>query len=117
MKERKTVKERVGMGAAQFFITNSALDTNKESIQETIKDDMKSNAADNEQCIAQDTTQCTTKYTIETPEKTELYNDRLVANVTKRQKKYIKEMAKKFENESDFVRFMINYFMNNVNIK
>ena len=67
-----------------------------------------------EQNIVQDTMdtmQQTTKLIYQIPSKGEKYNKRLVANVTQSQKTFVQEMSKKFSNESEFVRFMIDRFM------
>jgi hypothetical protein len=77
----------------------------------------KDNEQDTTQYTNNDTIQYTTQYTIGIPDKCELYEERLVANVTKRQKKYIKETARKFDNESAMVRYMIDYFMKNISFK
>ena len=58
------------------------------------------------------------KLTYQIPDKSEPCNEHLVANITEKQKAFIQEMSKKFENESEFVRFMIDGFMeNNINFK
>ena len=54
------------------------------------------------------------KFTFSIPIKQEAFSKRLVANVTKTQKTFVQEMSKKFENESSFVRFMIDRFMEDV---
>lgn len=121
---RKSVKDKV-KGAAVFFVGNSELDTEKDNAQDNEQVNTqgseehtdKDSKQDNEQSNTQHTTQCTTKYTVGKPVKSELVCERLVANVTKSQKKYVKDMAKYFENESDFVRFMIDYFIQNIEIK
>lgn len=91
--------------------------TEQGKVKDNIQDNVNNNGHQTLQDNKQSTTQYINKYTIETPGKTELVNERLVANVTKRQKKYVKEMSKKFENESAFVRFILDYFMKNVEIK
>jgi len=58
-----------------------------------------------------DTIQQTNKLIYQIPSKGEKYNKRLVANVTQSQKTFVQEMSKKFSNESEFVRFMIDRFM------
>jgi len=58
-----------------------------------------------------DTMQQSTKLIYQIPSKGEKYNKRLVANVTQSQKTFVQEMSKKFSNESEFVRFMIDRFM------
>jgi hypothetical protein len=118
---RKKVGDKV-KGAAQFFITdNSELgitkNTAKGSKQDSAEDSAKDSKQSNNNDTTQDTTQYTNKYTVEMPDKTELVCERLVANVTKTQKKYVKDTAKKFENESAFVRFMLDYFIQNIEIK
>ena len=118
---RKKVGDKV-KGAAAFFVTdNSELGITKNTAQDSKKDNVESSIKDNEQSNTQDstqeTTQYTNKYTVEMPDKTELVCERLVANVTKTQKKYVKDTAKKFENESAFVRFMLDYFIQNIEIK
>jgi hypothetical protein len=117
-------------GVDKLFITdNSELGITKSNTQgskegtiqgseeHTPQDNIQDNKQDNKQGSIQDTTQYTNKYTVGMPEKTELVCERLVANVTKAQKKYVKDMAKKFENESAFVRFMLDYFIQNIEIK
>lgn len=114
--QRKKVTDKV-KGAAIFFKQDSGLDTDKDNKQDNVQSSNKSNEQSSEQDTAQSNTQYTNKYTIEKPDKTELVCERLVANVTKRQKKYVKDTAKYFENESAFVRFMLDYFMENIDIK
>jgi hypothetical protein len=121
------VSERVkpGQGVGIFFPKDSELNTeqdnNKDNAQNNDKDNNKVSERgsnnDNEQDTTQYTNHVTNKYTVETPVKSELVSERLVANVTKSQKKYIKDTAKKFENESEFVRYMIDYFRKNIEIK
>jgi hypothetical protein len=118
---RKKVGDKV-KGAAAFFVTdNSELGITKNTAQDNKQDSAEGSTKDatqgNTQDTTQDTIQYTNKYTIEMPDKTELVCERLVANVTKTQKKYVKDMAKKFENESAFVRFMLDYFIQNIEIK
>ena len=57
------------------------------------------------------------KLTYLIPTKNEPYNQRLVANVTQTQKSFVQEMSKKFGNESEFVRFMLDKFIQDVNLK
>ena len=118
--QRKKVTEKV-KGAAIFFQQNSELATTKTNKQDNAQgseeDSSKGNEQSREQDNIQGTTQYTHKYTIEMPDKTELVCERLVANVTKTQKKYVKDTAKHFENESAFVRFMLDYFIQNIEIK
>lgn len=126
-KDKDAVKNRVKKdnekvkGAAIFFTGSSELDIEKDNEQDNmqgnIEDNNKDNEQDSQQDNIQDTTQYTNKYTVEMPDKTELVCERLVANVTKKQKKYVKDTAKHFENESAFVRFMLDYFMGNIEIK
>jgi hypothetical protein len=105
-------------GVDKLFVTdNSELVITKSNTQGSEEHTIQDNAQDNKQNSIQDTTQYTNKYTVEMPDKTELVCERLVANVTKTQKKYVKDMAKKFENESAFVRFMLDYFIQNIEIK
>jgi len=121
---RKKVGDKV-KGASVFFQQSSELDTTKSNKQDNTQgneeDTNNDNAQDSEQSNTQDTTQrtnnVTNKYTVEMPDKTELFDERLVSNVTKSQKKYVKDMGKKFENESAFVRYMIDYFRKNIEIK
>jgi hypothetical protein len=121
---RKKVGDKV-KGAAIFFQQDSELATTKGSMQDskevTTQSNTKDSQQDSKQSNTQDTTQytnnVTNKYTVEMPDKTELFDERLVSNVTKSQKKYVKDMGKKFENESAFVRYMIDYFRKNIEIK
>jgi hypothetical protein len=117
MKPLPDIDEIINNSAAnqsqKKFEQSSALNTNKKNKQATTQ----GNEKDTDQDTIQDTTQCTAQYTIQAPGKTELYEERLVANVTKRHKKYVKEMAKRFDNESAFVRYILDYFMNNINLK
>ena len=53
----------------------------------------------------------TTKLTYQIPAKQELFNQRLVANVTLEQKSFVQEMSKKFGTESEFIRFILDRFM------
>jgi hypothetical protein len=123
--QRKKVGDKV-KGAAAFFVTdnselgitkNTVKDSKQDSIEDSIEDSVKDSKQSNDNDTTQDTTQYTNKYTVEMPDKTELVCERLVANVTKTQKKYVKDTAKKFENESAFVRFMLDYFIQNIEIK
>ena len=124
---RTNVSDRVksGQGVNIFFKNNSELsaeqNNDKDNVQSSEQDNNKNNEQnsnnDNEQDTTQHTNHVTNKYTVETPAKSELVSERLVANVTKSQKKYIKDTAKKFENESEFVRYMIDYFRKNIEIK
>ena len=54
------------------------------------------------------------KFTFEIPAKQELFNNRLVANVTKSQKAFVQNMSKRFDNESSFVRFMLDRFIEDI---
>lgn len=57
------------------------------------------------------------KFTFEVPIKQELFSKRLVANVTPSQKAFVQQISKKFENESSFVRFMIDRFIEDIDLK
>jgi len=129
-----------------FFENTSALDTDKDNEKDTIKDTNNDSERDNIQDSSKsdthhtnkdtiqhkdkdttldteldttlDTTQYTNKYTIEMPDTSELYDERLVANVTRSQKKYVERTAKKHKmNNSEFVRFMIDFFIENFELK
>lgn len=63
-----------------------------------------------------DSIRYTGKSTFQIPSKSEPFSKRLVANVTPSQKLFVQEMSKKFENESSFVRFMIQRFMEDIEI-
>lgn len=54
---------------------------------------------------------------IQPPKKPEPFDQRLVANVTKSQKKYVQRMAKNFENESAFIRYVIDLLMANAKLE
>jgi hypothetical protein len=62
------------------------------------------------------TTQDTNKLTFQIPSKCEPFSKRLVANVTPSQKLFVQKMSKKFENESAFVRFMLDRFMKDIDL-
>jgi hypothetical protein len=121
------ISERIkpGQGVGIFFQKDSELNTKQDNDKDNAQNDEQDNNKgseqssnnDNEQGTTQYTNNVTNKYTVETPVKSELVDERLVANVTRSQKKYIKETAKKFENESAFVRYMIDYFRKNIEIK
>lgn len=142
MGKRPDMKKRMGRGADIFFEDTSTLDTdndnikdaNKSSIKDIGKDSIQDTSKDNKQSTIKrltqmtdkdttqhttdDTTQYTDKYTIEMPDTGELYSERLVANVTRSQKKYVEQTAKKHKlNNSEFVRFMIDFFIDNFEIK
>jgi len=85
----------------------SSLDPTLPTEQNIIQDTM--NNTSNHSII--DTMQQSTKLIYQIPSKGEKYNKRLVANVTQSQKTFVQEMSKKFSNESEFVRFMIDRFM------
>lgn len=70
-----------------------------------------------EQDTTQYTTQDTTKISFQIPNKVEPFSKRLVANVTPSQKLFVQKMSKKFENESAFVRFMLDRFMKDIDVK
>ena len=101
---------------------NSNNDTTQDTTQSTDKNTINStnkhtNKHTNNNTI-NNTIQYTNKYTIEMPDTSELYNERLVANVTRSQKKYVEQTAKKHKlNNSEFVRFMIDFFIDNFEIK
>lgn len=90
--------------------TNNSIDTSID----TTTSDSELNIKQNDNDISNNSIH---KLTIQKPDIVEPYNNRLVANVTKSQKAYVKKIAKSFENESAFVRFMIDYFRKNVEIK
>jgi hypothetical protein len=123
--KRASAKDMVKGVDKLFIVDNSELgitksntqDSKKDIIQDSVESSVKDTMQDNTQNNIQNTTQYTNKYTVGKPEKTELVCERLVANVTKTQKKYVKDMAKYFENESAFVRFMLDYFIQNIEIK
>jgi len=142
MGKRPDMSKRMGRGADIFFEDTSVLDTNKnnekdtiestnndskqDNIQNSIKSDAHHTNEDTTQHKDKDTTldttldtkQYTNKYTIEMPDTSELYNERLVANVTRSQKKYVERTAKKHKmNNSEFVRFMIDFFIENFELK
>jgi len=89
------------------------IDTNKDIEQSTIQNTDQDTKKVNEQ----DGKQSPTQYTIKIPSKNEPFDKRLVANVTKSQKDYVIKMGKKFANESDFVRHMIDHFMKTIKIE
>jgi len=97
----------------------------KENVFNTDKDSIPSNTLTSEQSSALTTTletpintiQTPMKYSVQIPIKNEKFSSRLVANVTKKQKTFVQEMSKKFENESAFVRFMLNSFMEDIDFK
>lgn len=142
MGKRPDMRKRMGRGADIFFEDTSTLDTSKDnmkdtdkdSVKDTVKNSVKDTNDDNTQTATKDTaqstnkhtehntnndtTQYTNKYTIEMPSTSELYSERLVANVTRSQKKYVEQTAKKHKlNNSEFVRFMIDFFIDNFEIK
>lgn len=96
---------RMGKGADLFFEDTSVLDTDKDTTQDIDK------------VSKQDTTQDTTQGIegiIDIPIRSELFDERLVVNVTLSQKKYVEQMAKKHKlNNSEFARLMIDYFIDN----
>lgn len=103
-----TNKENIQLNKNNNIDTNievTKLDVEEDSIQ-NIKQDTMNVAIENKP-----------KLTIQKPNFVEPYDNRLVANVTKSQKAYIKRIGKNFENESAFVRFMIDYFRENVEIE
>jgi hypothetical protein len=122
-----------GLQAVKKFSESSGLGNNKDNVYGSIEsndqhtdkgntqdgnnDNKQSSKQSNNKGTTQHTNNVTNKYTIGKPDKSELFNGRLVSNVTRSQKKYVKETAKKFENESAFIRFMIDYFMENIEIK
>jgi len=67
--------------------------------------------------IEQITTKDATKFTFQIPLKHEPFSKRLVANVTPSQKVFVQKMSKKFENESAFIRFMLDRFMNDIDFR
>lgn len=92
--------------------------TNNHTEHNTNNDTTQATIEGTTQSTINDTTQYTNKYTIEMPDTGELYNERLVANVTRSQKKYVEQTAKKHKlNNSEFVRFMIDFFIDNFEIK
>jgi len=56
------------------------------------------------------------KFTFKVPVKQESFSKRLVANVTPSQKAFVQQISKKFENESSFVRFMIDRFIEDIDL-
>lgn len=56
------------------------------------------------------------RLTYQIPTASEPFSKRLVANVTPTQKAFVQEMSKKFENESTFVRFMLDKFMKDIDL-
>ncbi len=54
------------------------------------------------------------KFTFKIPTKQENFSKRLVANVTPSQKAFVQKISKKFDNESSFVRFMIDRFIEDI---
>lgn len=124
-------------------VQDSAIDNAQATEQDTDKNTDKdtNNVTDKdttqytEQCTNNVTTQCTTqctnnvtanvtnkkdnnKYIIQIEKTAEPYNRRLVANVTATQKQYIKTVAKKNKiKESELVRLMIDFFIENFDFK
>lgn len=89
------------------FDTDNNIDTNIEVTKLDIEENSIQNIEQDEMNVA---IKNKPKLTIQKPNFVEPYDNRLVANVTKSQKAYIKRIAKNFENESAFVRFMMGVF-------
>jgi len=117
---RETIQDNVDVGE----IVNEH-DSVEEGILKTDEYSVSSNTLTMEQSSTLSTTletpintiQSPMKYSVQIPIKNEKFSSRLVANVTKKQKTFVQEMSKKFENESSFVRFMISSFMKDIDFK
>jgi len=106
-------------------------DTDKDTTHVTNKGTVKDTDKDTTHVTNKYTTNVTDKYTtnvtdekkgdkyiIQIEKTSEPYNKRLVANVTTTQKQYIKTTAKKNKlKESELVRFMIDFFIENFEFK
>lgn len=143
MSARKKLNQGIGFGASnnnkddeQPNSINTALDTIPDTTLDTTKhnalssklnshlnsvqssalvDELDSNIV-SKLGTSVDSIRYTGKSTFQIPSKTEPFSKRLVANVTPSQKLFVQEMSKKFENESSFVRFMIQRFMEDIEI-
>lgn len=94
-------------------IQSSALCTTLNNKKDTIQGTKQNSSNNNEQDIKQ----TPSKLTFQIPSKHEPFSKRLVANVTPSQKAFVQKMSKKFENESAFVRFMLDRFMEDIDFK
>lgn len=102
---RKPLIPKVGF----FNVQDSELNEDKNTIEDTKQDA--------EQDTTQYTNEDTAKMTFQIPSKIEPFSKRLVANVTPSQKAFVQKMSKKFVNESAFVRFMLEKFMKDIEVK
>lgn len=100
---RKKLIPQVGFGKEQDIVIDN--------VQNTTQDREQDSKELTKQYTTQYTEKVTTKLTMQAPSKGEPFSKRLVANVTPTQKLFVQKMSKKFENESAFVRFMLDQFM------
>lgn len=113
----KESEQNTSNDSVKTIVVDKELETNKDTLQDISKDSEVVNNLGSNKETEQNRGHDTIQYTMKLPEKNEPFNYRLVSNVTKKQKEYVQKMGKKFGNESDFVRHMINHFMKAIKVE